>query len=273
MTTTVGPPLGPAWLFCPADQPDRFARASACADIVILDLEDGVAPRDKAAARQALIDRPLDPARTVVRINSAGTRDQTSDLEALARTDYKTVMLPKSEGSDQVTALSPLSVVVLVETARGVLRAAELAEAANAVGMMWGAEDLVASLGGGSSRYESGAYRDVARHARSTVLLAARSLDRYALDAVHLSIADVKGLSEEASDAAEVGFIATVCIHPTQVPVVRKAYRPSAAAVEWAERVLAAARGRAGVFSFEGRMVDVPVLRHAEAVLRRFGAS
>ena len=71
---------GPAWLFCPADRPERFEKAAAAADVVILDLEDGVAAKDREAARAALIDTPLDPDRTVVRINPAATADHELDL-------------------------------------------------------------------------------------------------------------------------------------------------------------------------------------------------
>ncbi|BCI86825.1 hypothetical protein NIIDMKKI_20310 [Mycobacterium kansasii] len=134
-----------------------------------------------------------------------------------------------------------------------------------------GAEDLIATLGGSSSRRADGAYRDVARHVRSTILLAASAFGRLALDAVHLDIRDVEGLQQEAVDAATVGFDATVCIHPSQVPVVRKAYRPSDEKLDWARRVLAASRNERGVFAFEGQMVDSPVLRHAEMLLRRAG--
>ncbi len=75
---------GPAWLFCPADRPERFEKAAAAADVVILDLEDGVAAKDRAAAREALVTTPLDPTRTVVRVNPAGTDDHELDLAALA---------------------------------------------------------------------------------------------------------------------------------------------------------------------------------------------
>ena len=262
-------PAGPAWLFCPADRPERFAKAATVADVVILDLEDGVAPADRPAARTALRNTPLDPARTVVRVNAAGTEEQDRDLAALADTDYTTVMLAKAESADQVTALAPRQVIALAETPRGVVIAADIAAADGCVAMMWGAEDLVAGLGGGSSRFADGRYRDVARHARSAVLLAAATFGRAALDAVHLDIDDLDGLSAEAADAAAVGFDATVCIHPRQIPVVRAAYRPGDEKVAWARRVLAAAATERGVFAFEGQMVDSPVLRHAEAVLRR----
>src|SRR6202000_3313529 len=88
---------GPGWLFCPADRPERFTKAAAAADVVILDLEDGVAEADKPAARKALRETPLDPDRTVVRINAADTVEQARDRDALADTAYTTVMLSKAE--------------------------------------------------------------------------------------------------------------------------------------------------------------------------------
>lgn len=260
---------GPAWLFCPANRPERFEKAAAAADVVILDLEDGVAAGDRPAARKALQQSPLDPARTVVRINAAGTAEQARDLEALSGTAYGTVMLSKTEAAQQVTTLAPLDVVALIETPRGAVFAREIAAADGTIAMMWGAEDLVATLGGSSSRRTDGGYRDVARHVRSTVLLAASAFDRIALDAVHLDIPDRAGLEAEALDAAAVGFDATVCIHPTQLAVVRAAYRPTDDKIAWAQRLLAAAQVEAGVFAFEGQMVDAPVFKHAELILRR----
>lgn len=264
---------GPGWLFCPADRPERFAKAAVAADVVILDLEDGVAATDKAAARQALRDTPLDPERTVVRINPADTDEQARDLDALVDTRYTTVMLSKTESAAQVMALAPRQVIALVETPRGVVFAADIAATSQTAGMMWGAEDLVATLGGSSSRQADGGYRDVARHTRSTVLLAASGFGRIALDAVHLDIGDLDGLRAEADDAVAVGFDATVCIHPSQIPVVRKAYRPSDEKLDWARRVLQAAKTERGVFAFDGQMVDSPVLKHAAMMLRRAGES
>jgi citrate lyase subunit beta / citryl-CoA lyase len=262
---------GPGWLFCPADRPERFAKAAAAADVVILDLEDGVAEADKPAARKALREVPLDPERTVVRINATETDEHARDLDALADTAYTTVMLAKTESAAQVIALAPREVIALIETPRGVVFAAEIAAAEGTVAMMWGAEDLVATLGGSSSRLADGTYRDIARHVRSTVLLAASTFGRFALDAVYLDIRDLEGLQVEADDAVAVGFHGSVCIHPTQVPVVRKAFRPSEEKLDWAYRVLVAARTERGVFAFEGQMVDSPVLKHAEMMLRRAG--
>ena len=258
---------GPAWLFCPADRPERFEKAAAAADVVILDLEDGVAAADREAARAALIDTPLDPARTVVRVNPATTTDHELDLKALSRTAYTTVMLAKTESAQQVSALAPLDVVVLIETPLGALTVTESARADNAIAVMWGAEDLFAVFGGTANRRADGSYRDVAQHVRSQALLAAKAYGRMALDSVYLDIKDVDGLRAEVDDAVAVGFDAKVAIHPTQVAVIRSGYEPTADQVQWARHVLAAARDQRGVFQFEGIMVDAPVLRRAERIV------
>jgi citrate lyase subunit beta / citryl-CoA lyase len=259
---------GPAWLFCPADRPERFEKAAATADVVILDLEDGVALADKEEARAALINTPLDPARTVVRVNASNTADQERDLQTLARTAYMTVMLPKCEAEYQVAALAPLEVVVLIESPMGALTVAESVRADNAIGVMWGAEDLFAAFGGTSNRNADGTYRDVARQVRSQTLLAAKAYRRMALDSVYLDIRDLEGLRAEVDDAVAVGFDAKVAIHPSQVAVIRAGYAPTAEQVDWARHVLAAARDQRGVFAFGGIMVDAPVLRRAERILQ-----
>jgi len=275
--------LGPALLFCPGDRPDRFGKAADRADGVILDLEDAVAAHAKDAARRAVVEASatLDPARTVVRVNAVGTPEHALDVAALADTRLRTVMVPKA-GPELLGTLGALAttlpgvrVLALCETAAGVLAAPELARREEVVGLMWGAEDLVASLGGTSSRRADGAYRDVARHARASVLLAAGAAGKAAVDAVHVDVADLDGLRAEAEDAAASGFAATACIHPSHVPVIRAAYAPTPQQVAAARALLAAAAANPGgpdaVFTFEGRMVDGPVLRHAEAVLRRMG--
>ncbi len=258
---------GPGWLFCPADRPERFAKAAAAADVVILDLEDGVAAKDRESARAALLSTPLDPACTVVRVNPVGTPDHALDVEVLARTEYDTVMLAKSETAEQVSSLAPLDVVVLIETPLAALAVAELARVDNAVAVMWGAEDLFAALGGTANRHADGSYRDVAKHVRSQSLLAAKAYGRMALDSVYLDIKNLEGLRAETDDAVAVGFDAKVAIHPTQVAVIRAGYAPTDEQVKWANDVLDAARSERGVFQFDGQMVDMPVLRRAERIV------
>lgn len=257
---------GPALLFCPADRPDRYAKALAAADVVVLDLEDAVSAANKAAAREALIATPMDPARVIVRVNAAPSEENAKDLEALRRTGYRMVMLPKAESARQVEALAEWHVVALCETPLGMVHAGEIAAAAPTIALMWGAEDLIAAIGGRTSRHPDGRYRGVALHARSAVLLAAAAHRRPAIDSVYLALSDLEGLSAEAEDAAAQGFALKACLHPRQVPVVRAAFRPDEAQAQWARRVVEAASD-GGVSSVDGQMIDAPLVRQAQAVL------
>lgn len=261
---------GPGWLFVPADRPERYAKALERSDVVLLDLEDAVAPGAKAAARDAVRSLHLDVDRTVVRLNAADTAEHAADVALVREVGCRRVMLAKAEDPGSVAALAPLEVVVLAESPRGILRVAELVEPDNVIGAMWGAEDLVAGLGGSGSRTPDGTYRDVARHARSATLIAAKSFGRLAIDSVVLDIADLDTLAAESADARAVGFDAKAAIHPSQVAGIRDAFRPAEAEIGWARAVLAESEhhGR-GVFTFRGRMVDGPVLKHAEGILRR----
>ncbi|MBT2555298.1 CoA ester lyase [Arthrobacter sp. ISL-5] len=270
--------MGPALLFCPADRPERFQKAAERSDAVIIDLEDAVAAPDKKRARGAILAQlgssgegpELDPSRTIIRINPAGTEDFEKDLHCLAHTPYRTVMLAKTESAEQLRPLDGFHVIALCETAAGIVNAPAIAAAPNVVALMWGAEDLLASLGGTSSRKDDGGYRAVALHARSSVLLAAGTFGKEAVDAVYVNIPDLEGLAEEARDAAASGFSSKACIHPSQVAAVRAAYAPSGEEVAAARELLEAARAAGtGVFQFNGKMIDGPILKHAEATLRK----
>ena len=207
-------------------------------------------------------------------MNPAGTPQHDADIEALRGTGYRTLMLPKCETPPH---LEGFAVVALCETPAGVLDAAAIAAAPGVVALMWGAEDLVAAMGGWSSRFdpsEGGGYRGYALHARAAVLLAAKAHGRQAIDSVYLDYADLDGLAAEAQDAAAVGFDLKACIHPSQAGVVRAAYAPSPEQVERARRVLAAASS-GGVTSLDGQMIDAPLIRQAEQIVhdhrRRYG--
>lgn len=268
--------MGPALLFCPGDRPERFQKAAERADAVILDLEDAVGAESKSRAREAVRAADLDPERTIVRVQDASAPGFEEDLAAVAASPFRTVMLAKAESTEQVdrvvAAVPGARVVVLCETARGVLAAEQLAAHDAVVGMMWGAEDLVASIGGTSSRGDGGAYRDVAMHARSRILLAAAALGITAIDAIRADIQDLEGAHAEAVDAAASGFGAKASIHPSHVEPYRRAFAPTDAELEQARRILDAARQNPGVFSFEGQMVDEPILRHARSVVARAAA-
>ena len=276
---TAGAPAalpGPALLFCPADRPDRYGKALAAADGVILDLEDGVGAGAKQAARAALAATPLDPARVIVRVNAAGSAEHVADLAAAAQAGYRTIMLPKTETREQLEEFDGWQVVALCETPLGFVNAAAIAAAPAVTALMWGAEDLTAALGGRTSRLPDGRYRDFARHARSVTLLAAAARGKLAVDSVYVNIGDLDGLAAEAEDAVASGFARKAAIHPSQVPVIRAAFRPDETQVAWARRVLdavAAGAGRdgTGVIQVDGQMIDAPLIRQAEAILAALG--
>jgi len=271
---------GPAWLFCPADRPERYGKALAAADVVIVDLEDAVALAAKAGAREALrgivADGTFDPERTVVRVNGSDSPEHALDVALVSDLTLPRVMLAKTESAADVTAVAGATgaeVVALIETPRGVRDVDAIAEADGLVGLMWGAEDLLAGLGGTSSRDAHGAYREVARYARSRSLVAAKAAGALALDSVFLDIPDTAGLAAESEDAAASGFDAKVAIHPAQVPPIRAAFTPDADQVAWARALLAHAGTDRSVTTFQGRMVDGPVYLQAERVLRLAGTS
>lgn len=262
--------FGPALLFCPADRPERYEKALERADAVIIDLEDAVLPQNKEEARMALRQSQLDPERVIVRVNPPQSQDFQADLAAIAATRYRTVMIAKAEGQEEIFNIPrSYELIALCETARGVQEAPTLAALDNVSALMWGAEDLVASLGGMSSRGPDGGYRGIARHARARVLLAAGAEGKAAIDAVFMDIPALDRLRLETEDARASGFRASACIHPSQVPVIREAYRPADDEVEWARAVLEAAETERGVFTLDGQMVDLPVLRQARTILTR----
>ena len=268
---------GPALLFCPADRPDRYAKALNAADGVILDLEDGVGTAAKAAAREALLAHPQDPDRVIVRVNAVGSPEFPADIAAVRRTAYRMVMVPKAETRaqfDAVAAEGDWPVIALVESALGILHAEEIAAAPNVAALLWGAEDLIASMRGRTSRHADGSYRGVALHARATTLLAASAHGKLAVDAVYTNIPDLEGLAAEAEDAAASGFALKALIHPSHVPVVRRAFKADAKLLTWARRVLEAARAGGqdgGAVKLDGQMIDAPVIRQAEAILASAG--
>lgn len=289
--------LGPALLFCPADRPERFAKAAARADAVILDLEDAVLPEHKAQARENLTqtlnwEDELAPEATVVRINGAESGEQPADLDAVAGTEIRWVIVPKAESPqelDEVAARLPgVGLIPQVETPRGVLEAAGLAAHPAVVALFWGTEDLIAGLGGAGARSADGTYLPVVRHARNQLLLTAGAYGIPAIDTIFTSLKDVARLGREAADAAAEGFIAKACIHPQQVPTVRDAYAPEPAQAEWAKALLVefavhagipadeaatADPARSGAFRFRSDMVDAPVVAQAQRIIQRHEAA
>lgn len=265
----IASPAGPAFLFCPGNRPDRFDKASERADVVVLDLEDAVGPEEKSSARAAVVDAVARYGnRAVVRVNGVDTPWFEEDVAALREAGVGTVMLPKATTDSSLRRLAGFDVIALCETAAGVANAGALAAQTNCIALFWGGEDLTADLGGRSSRNSRGRYHPAMEFARAAVLMAAAANGKWAIDAVHVDIADMDGLRRESTEAADQGFRAKACIHPNHVSAIRRAFAPTAEQIIWATETLdIAARNGGGVFRHEGRMIDGPLLTHARTIL------
>jgi citrate lyase subunit beta/citryl-CoA lyase len=251
-------------LYVPGNRPDRFDKAVATgADLVILDLEDAVAPADKAAARAAVVAW-LSSARVdcvlQVRVDSA------EDLAALRGLTGFEVRLPKVESPSQVDrvveALPGVAVTALVESAYGVEHAAEIAAhpAVTRVGL--GESDLASELG---TRGDA-----VLDHARIRLLYAAKAAGLPApMLSAYPAIKDLAGLRADTERGRALGWFGRVAIHPSQLPVIDEVFQPSAGERRWAEEVLAATDGGGVTTLANGEMADPAMVGRAKAILAR----
>jgi citrate lyase subunit beta/citryl-CoA lyase len=262
-----------SYLFVPGNRPERFDTALAsAADAVVLDLEDAVSPEDKDRARalvgQRLLDAPAgDRARLVVRINDESTPWFDDDLHLLQRAGALQVMLPKAERVATVAgvraACRDIAVLALIETARGVLAAESLANAEGVRRLVFGTIDLALDLDLSGDPIGLD-------HAASRLALASRAAGLPSpVAGVTPEIGDDTRLLADLARARVHGFGAKLCIHPKQVAAVHAALQPTAAEIDWARRVIAAAEGTRGAVQVDGRMVDKPVLQRAHVLLQR----
>ncbi|ANY10290.1 aldolase [Pseudonocardia sp. HH130630-07] len=260
------------FLFVPGARPDRFDKAVASgADVVVLDLEDAVAPDGKDAARADVAAWLATGARAMVRLNGTGTPWHADDVAAVSRAGCP-VMLPKAESGRQVAELAAAlppgtSIVPLVETARGVRRAEEICAAPGVVRPAFGSVDLAVDL------QVDHTDDDALRTARSELVLGARSAGVSApVDGVTTAVRDADRLRADTVAGLALGLTAKLCIHPAQVDVVAAALRPTPEQLDRARAVVGAARAGA-VAVLDGALVDKPVVDRARALLARAGES
>ena len=272
-------------MFTPGDDPEMLRTApEGGADTLVFDLEDGVAPDRKAEARATVRDALDDPdvnpeAEVCVRVTPPPTTDE--DLRTvLAGGTPDAVLLPMVDDREDVETLvgllrerdAAVPVLALVETARGVLNAPEIAAHPRVDALLLGAEDLAADVGATRTDGE----HEVA-YARGRVVTAAAAADIDAVDAVYTDLEDREGLRETTRRAAEMGYDGRMVVHPAQVPVVNAAFTPDPDRVEWAERVLvartAAEREGRGVFRVDDQMIDAPLVAQAERIVARARAA
>jgi citrate lyase subunit beta/citryl-CoA lyase len=262
--------LGPSLLFCPGDRPERYRKAVDGADTAVLDLEDGTAEANRDLARAAIVDYlKQTAAKVIVRINLPGTARGKADAAAVIEAGCRMLILPKSESVEEIDAIARLGDVRLLattETARGVQALPDILAHPAVVGVGWGPYDLSADMGMRRVRDAENRLLPPLLLARDTILLHAAAAKKAAIDTVTAEIKNLDLLKAEAEYAADVGYVAKFSIHPSQIPIIRAAFRPADAEIDRAKRMLAAAGGR-GAFAFEGEMIDEPILRRARRVL------
>jgi citrate lyase beta subunit len=250
-------------LYVPASSEGMLRKAGTRgADVLILDLEDGVLPEAKDGARQRLLDLwpELDRGRseTLVRVNAVGSPWASADEEAVRRLRPAGVVLPKAEDPARVAALAEslaLPLWLMVETAAGVVRAAELARAPGVSALVFGAADLRESLRAGRDPDELELLV-----ARGQLVLAARAAGVSAFDTPWFEYRDADGLRRSAARARLLGFDGKSAVHPGQVPAINAAFAPGEDEVARARRVLdalaEAERLGQGVATLDGEMLE-----------------
>lgn len=257
-------------LYVPGDRPDRFAKALASgADLVIVDLEDAVAPADKVAARESMLgwlaDDPAAGRRVGIEIRvNAGDCDDVGALAALGVPSERFgVRVPKVESAadlDEVAAVLPgVALTALVETAAGVEALGAIAAHPAVAAVALGEADLASDVG---------AAVEVLDYARVRLLYAARAAGlARPMMSVYAAIADLDGLRTDTERGRTMGFFGRTAVHPSQVPVIRAAFSPTAAEVAWAREVVAATEGGGVATLASGEMVDPAMIGRARAVL------
>ncbi|MEO6112911.1 MAG: CoA ester lyase [Sphingomicrobium sp.] len=278
-----GKPAPRSWLFVPADSNKKMMKAiGSAADAVIFDLEDSVAPAQKAIARELLGFLPErrdgEPERWV-RINPIGTEAHEEDLDALGDFTIDGIVLPKAECGDDVASLAaaiaprrlPIHAIV-TETAASLFGLLSYRDAGSSLAAMsWGAEDLSAALGASTKLGADGELAFTYRLARSLCLAGAVAAEVQPVDGVYADFRDDAGLIAEARAAATEGFTGKLAIHPAQIGPINAAFTPSPEEVAHATAIIDAfaADPDVGVLSVAGKMVDRPHLLQARAVLAR----
>lgn len=270
-------------LYVPAHQERFIAKAhERGADAIILDLEDAVPPAQKGAARSGLAEAVAsvgrDGAKVFVRVNAEPDLLRLDAVAACAAGAYG-LCLPKAHDPKAIAHLAAhltpierqarraeMPFIALVEDAGAVLEARAIARAPRVMALMVGSEDLALTMGAEPSP-------EVLRYPKLLVHYAAKAEGLLSLGLLRsiADYADLDAVKDAAEEAKIFGFDGASCVHPSVVPVLNAAFLPSAAALEWARRIIAAAeaaetRGE-GAFVLEGKMIDAPVVARARRIV------
>ena len=282
-----------ALLYMPGDDMRKIRKAVTLGvDCICMDMEDGVALNRKEIARQTICEalQTIDfgKAEKLARINAIGSGMEGEDLEAVLAAHPDGIVVPKIESGDQVRWASQeisraeerygwqpggIGLIVLVETARGVIQLADIASADRRLqAIIFGAEDFIGDIGGIRTREAWEVF-----YARSAVVAHASAFGLQAIDMVCVDFQDIDRIRQESIQGAQMGYVGKQVIHPNQVAPVQQAFTPSEEAIQRAKVLLEAFRNHQalgkGAFAIDGKMVDMPIIRAAERVLERASAA
>ncbi|MBI5297835.1 MAG: CoA ester lyase [Chloroflexi bacterium] len=282
-----------AILYMPGDDRRKIEKAATLGvDSICMDLEDGTAINRKAEARaviaQAMRELDFGDSERCIRINSIGSGWEADDLAAALEARPDSIAVPKVESPEQVTWVSsriesyelshglPLGgirMIILVETARGILNLKEIAGSDKRLdAIIFGGEDFAASVGATRTK-------DALEllYARESVVTACAAYDLQAIDIVTIDFKDLDALRAESEAGARLGFTGKQIIHPAQVGPVQAAFTPSNEAIAYARRVVetfeANQKEGKGAYALDGKMIDMPLLKNAQKVLDRAQAA
>ena len=279
-----------SWMFVPGHRQRMIDKALGLnADAIMLDIEDGVAPNEKDAARKNIADSlgrekaPGSPAR-YVRINAIGHARMDADLEAVVRPGLEGLVCPKVDTPDEVRKVDTIlndkepknklekgrvKLLIAIESPRGLLNAAAIAAASERiVGIIFGAEDFGREIGLPAVR--EGEARDLI-YARSAIVIAAAAAHVQPIDGVWVDLNDSDGLLGFAKQSRQLGFSGMSCIHPSQVDAINTVFSPTSEEIEYCQKVLQAfeeanARGD-GSIAFGGQLIDRPIVERARRAI------
>ena len=255
-------------LFLPASNPRAIARArEAGADLVVLDLEDAVKAADKDTAREAAVEAVANawPMPVAIRVNGGGTEWHALDVEAVAGSNAQFVVIPRAISAETVRGIGDAvgkPVLAMIETAAGVIAAAEIAREAAA--LIAGTNDLRADL-----RLPLDAGRAAISASLQMIVLAARAAGIAVFDGVFNQLDDADGFALEADEGRGLGFDGKSLIHPNQIAACHRAFAPGEAELGRAMALVEAFDG--GAERFGNEMIERMHVEAARRVLARAG--
>lgn len=266
-----------AYLFVPAIDQRKIDKALGCgADVVIVDLEDGVALEQKAAARETLRQH-LCPwtgkdhagVRLWVRCNALGTPDFAGDAELINELNPEAVMIPKCESADTIEAVASIiprgALIPLLETARGVHRIESIIQASSRIPKVaFGAVDFALDMG---VEWTPGGMERAFAMGRIAVISRALGLEP-PIDAVFTLLNDDEAYRTDVQRGRDMGYYGKMIIHPKQLEILRDVYKPTPAQLQWAEKVIQCyEKNPDGALVLDGKLIDLPIVASARRLL------